>query len=53
LLNYGAILWQEGLLTNIHVEIYVAVLAVLVTAWALWLRWRKETAATEPEISAP
>jgi len=52
LLNYGAILWQAGLLTDLHVEIYVAVLAVLVTAWALWLRWRKRAAMIEPEISS-
>jgi RsiW-degrading membrane proteinase PrsW (M82 family) len=41
LLNYGVALLQAGLFTALHVEIYVAVLAVLVTAWALWLRWRK------------
>ena len=41
LLNYGVALLQAGLFTIIHLEIYVAVLAVLVTAWALWLRWRK------------
>ena len=53
LLNYSVILLQAGLLTTVHFEIYVAVLAVLVTAWALWLRWKKTTAAAEPEISAP
>jgi RsiW-degrading membrane proteinase PrsW (M82 family) len=53
LLNYGAVLWQAGLLTDLHVEIYVAVIAVLVTAWALWLRWRKRAAMVEPEISSP
>jgi len=52
LLNYGALLWQAGLLTDLHMEIYVAVIAVLVTAWALWLRWRKRTATIEPEISS-
>ena len=41
LLNYSAVLLQSGLFTVVHVEIYVAVVAVLVTAWALWLRWRK------------
>jgi RsiW-degrading membrane proteinase PrsW (M82 family) len=53
LLNYGAVLWQVGLLTDLHVEIYVAVIAVLVTAWALWLRWRKGAAMAEPETSSP
>jgi RsiW-degrading membrane proteinase PrsW (M82 family) len=41
LLNYCVALLQAGLFTVIHVEIYAAVVAVLVTAWALWLRWRK------------
>jgi RsiW-degrading membrane proteinase PrsW (M82 family) len=33
--------------------VYTAVLATLVTAWALWLRWRKTKTAAEPEISSP
>ena len=41
LLNYGVVLRQAGLLTNLHVEIYIAAIAVAVTVWALWLRWRK------------
>jgi len=53
LLNYSIILLQAGLLTSLHVEIYVAVVAVLVTAWALWLRWRKAGAADDPGISSP
>ena len=53
LLNYGAVLWQAELLTNIQVEIYIAVLAVLVTAWALWLRWRRGMVTAEPTISSP
>jgi len=43
---------QAGLFTVVHVEIYVAVLAVLVTAWALWLRWRKGAAMADPEMSS-
>ncbi len=50
LLNYSVVLLQAGLLTALHVEIYVAVLAVLVTAWALWLRWRKTADTVEPAI---
>jgi RsiW-degrading membrane proteinase PrsW (M82 family) len=50
LLNYGGFLWQAGFLTDIHVEIYIAVLPVLVTAWALWLRWRRTPATVEPPI---
>ncbi len=41
LLNYSVALLQAGIFTIIHVEIYAAVLAVIVTAAALWLRWRK------------
>jgi RsiW-degrading membrane proteinase PrsW (M82 family) len=65
LLNYGAVLYHAELLTGVQAEIYVAVLAAVVTGWALWLRWRKETAVAEsqpepesgsgpgPEISPP
>jgi RsiW-degrading membrane proteinase PrsW (M82 family) len=52
LLNYGAVLWQAGLFSNLHVEIYAAIIAVVMTAWALWLRWRKIVATAEPEISS-
>jgi RsiW-degrading membrane proteinase PrsW (M82 family) len=52
LLNYSIVLQAAGVLTDIHAEIYIAVVAVLVTAWALWLRWRKKTAMAEPEISS-
>ena len=52
LLNYGSVLWQAGLFTTVHVEIYAAVLAVVVTAWALWLRWRKSGAMADYEISS-
>ena len=44
LLNYSTVLLQSGLFTTVHLEIYAAVVAVLVTAWALWLRWRKVAA---------
>jgi RsiW-degrading membrane proteinase PrsW (M82 family) len=47
LLNYSAVLLQSELLTVVHVEIYLAVVAVLVTAWAIWLRWRKTTATAQ------
>lgn len=53
LLNYSLVLFYAGLLTAVHVEIYIAVLAVLVTAWALWLRWRKRAATADPAISTP
>jgi len=41
LLNYGALLFQAGVLATVPVEIYAAVLAALITAWALWLRWKR------------
>ena len=53
LLNYSIVLLLAGLFTDIHAEIYIAVIAVVVTAWALWLRWRRRAATTEPEMSSP
>lgn len=50
LLNYSLVLLRTGIFTVIHVEIYVAVVAVLITAMALWLRWRKMEEATELEV---
>ncbi len=45
LLNYSVALLNSGLLTVMQLEIYAAVIAVLVTAVALWLRWRKSEEA--------
>ncbi|MFC2070832.1 PrsW family glutamic-type intramembrane protease [Chloroflexota bacterium] len=39
--NYSIVLLQKGIFTIYHVEIYVAVIAVLITAAILWLRWRR------------
>jgi len=47
LLNYSAVLFQSGLITVVQVEIYAAVVAVLLTGGVLWLRWR---AKREQEI---
>jgi len=44
LLNYGAALWQSGILSTAYTEVYVAGVAAAATGWALWLRWRKEKA---------
>jgi len=52
LLNYSLVLLLAGLFTDVHAEIYIAVLAVVVTVWALWLRWRKRAATVEPVISS-
>jgi RsiW-degrading membrane proteinase PrsW (M82 family) len=37
---------------SFEVILYTAVLAALVTAWALWLRWRKTAAMVEPVVSS-
>ena len=50
LVNYNVVLLQAGLFTAVHAEIYIAVLIVLVTAWALWLRWRKPAAGVEEQV---
>ena len=47
LLNYSVILLQSGIFTIVHIEIYAAVVAILVTGGALWLRWRKPEAVAE------
>ena len=48
-LNYSIVLVQTGTLNVLNAEIYIAAVAVAVTAWAMWLRWRKGAAMTEPE----
>ena len=37
---------------SLEASVYTAVLVVLVTAWALWLRWRKTKTTADPEISS-
>ena len=37
---------------SLGASVYTAVLASLVTAWALWLRWRKTKTTADPEISS-
>ena len=51
LTNYGAVLFGTGVITIVQVEIYIAVIAVLVTAVVLWLRWRKPAELAELEVS--
>ena len=53
LLNYSVVLLHAGILTALHVEIYVAAVAMAVTAWALWLRWRKTDAIADFGTSSP
>jgi len=48
LLNYSAVLLQAGVMTTVPLEIFVAVVAALIAAGALWLRWKK---SAEPAVS--
>jgi RsiW-degrading membrane proteinase PrsW (M82 family) len=41
-INYGAVLYQLKIFNVVSVEIYVAAIAILVSAAALWLRWRSQ-----------
>ncbi len=51
LLNYSAVLLKGGVLTTVQLEIYVAVFAVSLTAWALWLRWRNMPLLPRQELA--
>jgi RsiW-degrading membrane proteinase PrsW (M82 family) len=51
LLNYGAVLLAVEVFSSLQLEVYAAVLAVGVTAWALWLRWRKIPTDYKSQIS--
>ncbi|MFC2032807.1 hypothetical protein ACFLUS_05610 [Chloroflexota bacterium] len=41
LMNYGVALLWSGVLTVVQMEIYVSVIALVITGIALWLRWRE------------
>jgi len=49
LLNYSVVLLQKGIFTIVQLETYAAVVAVLVAAAALLLRWRKSDGSVESE----
>jgi len=51
LINYSVILLQMEFLSIVQMEVLVAVVAALVTAAALWLRWRKSAELAESEVS--
>jgi len=40
-LNYSIVLFQTGVMTTIQLEIFAAVIAVVLSGIVLWLRWRK------------
>ena len=50
LLNYSVVLFQAGVMTTVPLEIYAAVVAALVAAGALWLRWKKPAESVETEV---
>ncbi len=50
LLNYGVVLLQQRLFTIVQLETYAAVIAVVVTAVVLWIRWQKTSGEAETEI---
>jgi len=41
-MNYSVVLLQAKIFDSLGVEIYIAAVAILVTAAALWLRWRRQ-----------
>jgi uncharacterized membrane protein YhfC len=55
LINYSAILIEKNLLTSFQDEMITAILAVAVTAVALWLLWRKTkevSVSTSTDVTA-
>ena len=50
LLNYSVVLLQKGLFTIVQLETYAAVMAVVVTAVVLLLRWHKTDEANEEVV---
>jgi RsiW-degrading membrane proteinase PrsW (M82 family) len=53
LINYAVLLYRRGHMTFNQVEIYVAIVAALVAAVALWLSWRKQEEEEQPEEQMP
>ncbi len=41
-INYSAVIFQVGAINQVQLSIYAAVWALIVTAVALWLRWKKQ-----------
>jgi len=50
-LNYSVVLLYAGYFTVVALEIQVAVIAAVVTAAALWLRWGEPSELAVPETS--
>jgi hypothetical protein len=52
-LNYSVVLLYTGYFTATALEIQLAVIAAVVTAGALWLRWGEPSGPTVDERSSP
>jgi RsiW-degrading membrane proteinase PrsW (M82 family) len=49
-LNYATLIYQKGYFTFTQVEIYTAVVAVIVTLVVLWLKWFREKDKPAPTV---
>lgn len=41
-INYSVVIFSTGLVSQLQLEAYIVVWAIIVTGFALWLRWRKQ-----------
>jgi hypothetical protein len=46
-INYSAIIVAAGLITKIQIEIYIAVVALIIMGVALGLRWQKQKSTVQ------
>jgi RsiW-degrading membrane proteinase PrsW (M82 family) len=53
LLNYSVVLLSLGVFGTVGIEVYAAVVASLVAAFVLWLRWRRMAEPTLGGVSPP
>jgi len=53
LLNYSVVFLQSEIFTVVHLEIYAAVYAIIVTSGVLWLRWKKTGELAESPALPP
>ena len=50
LVNYSVVLFQTHVLTAFQMDIWVAVIAVVLTIVVLWLRWKRTAGAVDEDI---
>jgi len=56
LVNYSVVLFQTHVMTTVQMEMWITIIAVVLTAVVMWLRWRKptqQTAKASELMSAP